>query len=331
MVLVLPFAIRQVEHNLELFFFAMGVAAVSVTGAWSTRLVFDALYHPIPITSAVLGVGLVFHFGRRAGDRYFRAAQARMPASLLYFLIVVLLGLASSLITAIIAALILSEIIHLLRIGRRQEVRLAVIACFAIGLGAALTPLGEPLSTIVIVKLKADFWYLARLIGLYIIPGVAALGLLAARIKPEHGSSLPSDSFRHDPLPAVFTRAAKVFAFVAALLLLGEGLTPLVDRYLVKLSAPLLFWVNTISAVLDNATLAAAEVSRSLSGEQLVAILLGLLVSGGMLIPGNIPNIICANHLRIRSREWAAVGVPLGAVLLVVYFATWFFIGRYFP
>jgi predicted cation transporter len=51
---------------------------------------------------------------------------------------------------------------------------------------------------------------------------------------------------------------------------------------------------------------------------------MGLLISGGMLIPGNIPNIIAAGKLKIRSRTWARYGVPLGLVLLVVYFAILF-------
>jgi predicted cation transporter len=58
-----------------------------------------------------------------------------------------------------------------------------------------------------------------------------------------------------------------------------------------------------ISAVVDNATLTAAEIGPSLSAAQQRASLLGLLISGGMLIPGNIPNIVAANRLGISSRE----------------------------
>jgi predicted cation transporter len=50
------------------------------------------------------------------------------------------------------------------------------------------------------------------------------------------------------------------------------------------------------------------------------AILLGLLVSGGMLIPGNIPNIIAAGKMNITSLEWARLGVPIGLISMVVYF-----------
>jgi predicted cation transporter len=41
------------------------------------------------------------------------------------------------------------------------------------------------------------------------------------------------------------------------------------------------------------------------------------LISGGMLIPGNIPNIIAAHALQIKSTEWAKLGVPLGLVIMI--------------
>jgi len=53
---------------------------------------------------------------------------------------------------------------------------------------------------------------------------------------------------------------------------------------------------------------------------QIKKILMGLLLSGGMLIPGNIPNIIAAAKLKITMKEWASLGVPLGLVLMVLYF-----------
>ena len=39
-----------------------------------------------------------------------------------------------------------------------------------------------------------------------------------------------------------------------------------------------------------------------------------------MLIPGNIPNIVAAGRLRITMSEWARVGVPLGLILMGVFF-----------
>jgi predicted cation transporter len=115
-------------------------------------------------------------------------------------------------------------------------------------------------------------------------------------------------------------RAVKVFAFVAALTLLGEGLKPLIVWFLMKVPAFALYWINIISAVLDNATLTAIEIDVNMSLSQIICVVMGLLIAGGMLIPGNIPNIVAAGRLKISMKEWAVIGLPLGLVILVVFF-----------
>jgi predicted cation transporter len=322
-VLALPFAVHRVERNLELFLLVMGTVATTISGLWSPALLAEALREPIAITLVVLAAGLLFHYGRKAVERGFRALRARVPLRLLVFLIVVGLGLLSSLVTAIIASLLLVEAINLLNLDRHIEERLTILTCFSIGLGAALTPIGEPLSTIVTGKLHGDFWLLARLLGPWILPGVLVLGCFAALLHPRQDSDTLKDARPHEDLSEVWIRTVKVFAFVAALVLLGTGLTPLVDRFVLRLPAALLFWVNMISAILDNATLAAAEISVAMSRDQVTAALLGLLVSGGMLIPGNIPNIVAAGHLKITSRAWAKIGVPVGLIMMGLTFGVW--------
>jgi len=47
---------------------------------------------------------------------------------------------------------------------------------------------------------------------------------------------------------------------------------------------------------------------------------MGLLISGGMLIPGNIPNIISASKLQITSKEWAKIGVPIGLAVMIIFY-----------
>jgi predicted cation transporter len=87
--------------------------------------------------------------------------------------------------------------------------------------------------------------------------------------------------------------------------------------------AEFLYWISSVSAVLDNASLAAAGVSPALNPLQLKAFLLGLSLAGGMLIPGNFPNIVCAAKLRISMKEWAKEGLPLGLALMILVFIVW--------
>jgi predicted cation transporter len=84
-----------------------------------------------------------------------------------------------------------------------------------------------------------------------------------------------------------------------------------------------------ISAMLDNATLTATEIGPSLNLVQIKSALLGLLIAGGMLIPGNIPNIIAAGKLKIKSSEWARFGVPVGLVAMISCFIVLLFISHH--
>ncbi len=329
-VLIGPFLNHKIEHNLEGFLFLMGILSVLVSGALTADLIRDAVTHPVPITIAVFISGAIFARGQRSVAAGVAALVARIGPRALTALAIIVLGLASSVITAIIAALVLVEFVSILRLERDDEVRFVVVACYAIGLGAALTPIGEPLSTIAIAKLGQDFWYLVRLLGWYIVPGVAAMGgLLLVRgvtIPPLDRGLAAAEPYAS--LRGVLERAVRVYVFVMALTLLGEGFKPLIDRYVIGLDARILYWINMVSAILDNATLTAAEISPRMSAEQVRAVLMGLLISGGMLIPGNIPNIIAAGKLKIRSKEWARVAIPLGAVTLIVYFVLLFVVAR---
>ena len=153
-VLVGPFLNKKIESNLEAFLFLMGVISATFANAWSTEVLHEGLIAPINITLAVLGAGVLFHYLRHYIDHGMRRVLITMPLSVIVCSGIIILGLVSSVISAIIAALLLVEFISVLPLHRHAEVNLTVIACFAIGLGAALTPLGEPLSTIVVSKLS---------------------------------------------------------------------------------------------------------------------------------------------------------------------------------
>ncbi|HLR02963.1 MAG TPA: DUF1646 family protein [Virgibacillus sp.] len=324
LVLFLPFT-KIVERNLEVFLFIMGVASVLVSQVLDWDLLKEALKDPINITLAVLVAGLLFRWFRTPIEKGVLSVSRAMPYRLFIALLVIVLGLISSVITAIIAAIILVAVVGVLKMDRKSEIRLVVLACFAIGMGAALTPLGEPLSTIVVSKLDEDFFYLLKLIGIYIVPGVIVFALLAAfmvkgRNDTESDGLDEESASETESYPEIIIRSLKIYLFVMALTFLGAGFQPFIEKYLLDLNPLILYWINMISAVLDNATLAAAEISPSMGETTIRDILLGLIISGGMLIPGNIPNIIAAGKLKITSLQYAKFAAPIGFVMMMVYF-----------
>jgi len=353
-VLIGPFMVKKVEHNLEAFLFVMGVLAVTISGfestaalqaigysheqiaevGWNMKLVMEAAMEPVVkgIVPAVLVAGLLFHYGRDKAQRAMASILDKVSLKLLVFMIVVILGLASSVITAIIAALLLVELVNCMPLDRQTKINVVIIACFSIGLGAVLTPLGEPLATIAITKLQgapynAGFFFLFNRLAIYVIPGILAMGALAAFLtgkKSKEACVVSTEGT--ESLKDVVMRAAKVYLFVMALLLLGGGMKIVIDKYLLTVPSQVLYWVNMISAILDNATLTAAELSPAMEITQIQAVLMGLLISGGMLIPGNIPNIISAQKLNISSKEWARLGVPLGLIVMAIYYVWVFYV-----
>jgi len=370
-VLLGPFLWKRIEENLETFLFINGVIAAAIAGelvtsatGWNVLLIWEAVSEPIlkGIVPAVLIAGVVFHYGKDRIHAGLIRVIGRNDLRLVVFFIVVGLGLVSSIITAIIAALLLVEIVYVLPLDAKRRAEVVIISCFSIGLGAALTPVGEPLSTIVAARLDAGFFYLLVNLGIYILPGVIAFGIIAALLvqakrpraleklllirphqTPELDGKAPlvggpgrvvgeqpvaeeSGKIAQEPLREVFVRVLKVYIFVMALILLGGGMSVVIEKYFSQVPAQGLYWANMVSAVLDNATLAAAEISPALSLVQIKSALMGLLIAGGMLIPGNIPNIIAAHKLKIKSTEWARLGIPLGLGAMLFYFIWLFFV-----
>lgn len=326
-VTLLPLFIKKVGENLEIFLFVMGVAAVTVTSQWSVLLLVEALQGPIKITAAVLIASLFFHFVQEPLEKGIIRLRDRVGHRLLVCAIIALTGLLSSFITAIIASLVMVETVSRLNLDQKTETRVVVLACFSIGLGAALTPFGEPLATVAIAKLAgapyhAGTWFLLKNLWMYVIPGIAVVTAASVFfLKKQDAAAAPVPREDRETIVSSIIRTLKVYVFVVGLIFLGAGFTPVIDRYIGSVSYLALFWANITSAVLDNATLTAAEIVPSMQMHQIVAALMGLLIAGGMLVPGNIPNIIAAGKLKIGSLEWAKVGVPVGMAMMIVMFA----------
>src|SRR5271156_2897252 len=320
-VLLGPILVEPIERNVELFFLIAGIITAAVAGRFNSALVRSAWREPVELTLAVLGFGVVFRLFQARLNRIFTGAVRRFGQRWLCFGLTIVLGLLSGLITAVVAALVLAEALSMLRMNRSAEIAATVFGCFAIGIGAVTTPLGMPASTLVLAALHADFWYLARLLGPFVIVGIVLVAALTLFIRVGDGEAAPRMNEEQDSWAAVVIRAGKVYIFIVGLVGLSAGLRPVVDAYVRHLPGEALFWLNTISAVVDNATLAAVEIGPALSVSQQRFAMLGLLISGGMLIPGNIPNTVAASRLGISSREWASYGVRTGLALLIACFA----------
>ena len=349
LVLILPFRVKWCEHNLEVFFLIMGLLAVTISWQWSGELVVEALKAPVIIRSLPVGIfqvvlvfGLLIHYFHKPFYRGIHRMVNRISIRAFMAILILVLGLISSLISVIVTSVILAEIVSALPLNKSDRVKLVVVACFALGLGAVLTPLGEPMSTILVQRLSgppynAGFGWPMGQFAIYIVPACVVLAVFGAvwigRKKISAGDAASSAGESElieysETLRTVLMRGVKVFAFVAALVLLGAGLQPLIEWFLVKVPAAALFWINIVSAVLDNATLTAIEVSVQMSLSKIIAVVMGLLIAGGMLIPGNIPNIVAAGRLKISMREWAVIGVPIGLVIMVIFFVILVFVGH---
>lgn len=326
MVLLLPFLVKKIEEELELFLFFMGCLAVTITTQWNAHLIKEAFSEPIKITLAVFCAGLLFRILQKPLAEHIDNMVGKLGLRFFIALVIVVLGFLSSVITAIIASLVLVEIVHCLKLKRSAKIRIVVLACFSIGLGAALTPIGEPLSTIFIAKLRgepyqAGFFFILKEYGYYIASGIIVFGLLGIfLVSPGRHADIACLKEERESIKDILMRTAKIYLFVMALIFLGRGFKPIIEEYISRISYQGLYWMNMISAIVDNATLTAAEIGPTLQPHQIKAALLGLLISGGMLIPGNIPNIIAAGKLKIKSSEWAKYGIPLGLIIMFACF-----------
>lgn len=334
MVLILPFKVKFIEHNLEVFFLTMGILSVTISGVWGGQLVIDALKAPVIIGSIPIGifqvvlvVGIIIFFFHKQFSNAVIAMANRLSIGVFIFIMVTVMGLLSSVISVILTSVLLAEVAACLPLNRRDQIKLVVVTCYSIGLGAVLTPLGEPLSTILVQKLAgapfyAGFTFPLTTFAKYVIPGVvgtAIFGAIWIGRKTAVCETTTAPEYSETQMNVIM-RAVKVFAFVAALVLLGEGLKPLIVWFLIRVSPAILFWTNMVSAILDNATLTAMEVSAGMMLSQITCIIMGLLIAGGMLIPGNIPNIVAAGKLKISMKEWAVIGIPIGLVMMSIYF-----------
>ncbi len=324
--LVWPLASRWVESHLELFLLGVGAAAVTVSGGWSVDFLYETLNYPVNVAFIVLIVSVIFNNYSRYIFRVLFAFFKKLEPRYSFAVLIFLLGMTSSLVSVTVSALILAEVLKVVNLERTATVRITVFACYAIGLGAVLTPLAEPLGLSINNALSgpphyADFFFLLKHFFWWIAPAVLLLSAAAGFSARNAGTTLQMH-IREDKetYASMLRRTLHIYMFVAALNLISTGVRPLAQSTITHLGGKVLFLANAVSVIIDNATLAAIEIVPSISMNDLVYMVIGLAAFGSMLVQGNLPNIVAAEKLGIKSREWASVAVPTGLVLMGGYF-----------
>ncbi len=324
--LVWPLASRWVESHLEIFLLAVGAAAVTVSGGWSVDFIYETLQYPVNVAFIVLVVSVIFNNYSRYIFRVLFAFFRNLAPQYSFALLVFLLGMTSSLVSVTVSALVLAEVLKVVNLERTATVRITVFACYAIGLGAVLTPLAEPLGLIINNALTgaphhADFFFLLRHFFWWIMPAVLLMSA-AAGYSARHAGTTMQMHIREDKetYGSMLRRTWHIYMFVGALNLISTGLRPLAQSTITHLGGKVLFLANAVSVIIDNATLAAIEIVPTISMNDLIYMVIGLAAFGSMLVQGNLPNIVAAEKLGIKSREWASIAVPTGVVLMGSYF-----------
>lgn len=324
--LIMPLTLRWVESHLEIFLLAVGATAVTVSAGWNFELVRKTLASPVYVSFIVVVVSVIFNNYSRYIFRvlfaFFRALEPCYSFALLIFL----LGMTSSLVSVTVAALVLAEVLKVVNLEHDATVKITVFACYAISLGAVLSPLAEPMGLVISSALAgaphyADFFFLFRHFISWILPGVCVLSAAAGYVA-RHAGTTRQMHIREDKesYSSVLRRTLHIYMFVAALTLISAGLRPLAQSTIMQLDGKVLFWANAVSVIIDNATLAAIEIVPTISTTDLIYMVVGLAAFGSMLLQGNLPNIVAAEKLGLKSREWARTAIPTGLCLMVGYF-----------
>ncbi|MEZ0319651.1 MAG: DUF1646 family protein [Pyrobaculum sp.] len=322
LLIALPIVSKKVEHNLELFFLAMAALGATLERLWSWHLLKEALLHPVAlyqpgvgylpigITQVVLAAGLGFYpLRHKLAEKADVLAKPAVVAVLIFAL-----GTSSSVISAVVASAVFAELLAFADTSHEYKARAAIYGAFAIGVGAALLPVGEPLSTIAVSKLKQGLFYLVGVLLDAVAIIVAFFALYAyLALKKLTKSGVEVEPYEPE-LREVFLRAARIYVFIFALTILGEFFEPLAEA-VAQFGKEMLYVFGLLSAVADNATLVAALVGPEMSAETLRAFIISLVISGGFTVPGNVPNIILASVLKIGFKEWIRLALPVGAAV----------------
>lgn len=123
LLLIGPVASRAIGERIEIFFLAIGLLAMTLAHAWRLGVAGRAAQVPLGITLTVIVADIVFGRMRGMMDRALGWIQARVARPWLCGGAVFAIALLSAMLTAIVAALMLAELVELMRFAPRARTR----------------------------------------------------------------------------------------------------------------------------------------------------------------------------------------------------------------
>jgi predicted cation transporter len=184
--LIGPLAVKRIKQNLEAFLFLMGICAIAVSRSWRVDFIEDAFQSPVMlgIVASMLFAGAVIRYRGMHFKSLNDFAGDGITLKVVFFEIVVVLGLLASIITPVLPFFVLVELVNLLPLERPTRAILMTLAGLSVALGASLGPGGGPYSVIALTKmqgaiLSAGHLYLTGVLSTYLLPCILLLGLIS--------------------------------------------------------------------------------------------------------------------------------------------------------
>lgn len=319
---IAPLLSRRVEEQYPLFLLVIGATAATLSWAFTESLVVESLLRPLQLCLALLGGALFFSLASRPMGQAASALSRRLGPRLGAAASIVVAAAMAPFLTGAVAALVLVELLKAVPMGSARRKEVAVIGVSAVGLAAGLSATGSPAAAVLLANLSnapaaaITPWYLFDLVGPWVLAGAFGLAAAGAALAGDGSGAEPATE---DPLAlwTVVVLTGRLFASLCGLILLGAGVMPALEGVLRGFPAGGLYWVNAVSAVLDNAALAAVEFEPGMLQDQIRFAYCGILAADPLFIIAGAPNLVAADRLGISPREWASVGIPVGAALYI--------------
>ena len=227
-VLIGPFIAKKIEQNFEAYLLLMSLCAVALSRSWRLDIVEETVREPLLVSAVliVLLAGAILRYRRPHFEGLNHYLLDGTTLKIIFFEIVVVLGLFASILTPILPFFVLMEVVNHLPLTRKTRAKLTILACISVCLGAVMALVEEPYSTLAVMKMQgalpsASFLPL-ELQNLYLTLFIMALGLTSMFLAGEKSTAMEiSASEDGAPLKNAAIWSIRACMFAAATLLVG--------------------------------------------------------------------------------------------------------------